>query len=233
MTIAIMQPYLFPYLGYFQLLKAADRFIVYDDVHFIKRGWINRNAILLNRQSHVFTLPCKDASRNRLINETEIRIDDDFRSKLMKMFEHAYKKAPFFMDVRELLRLSFESNEKNVASFTINSIVAVCRYLDLKTEIVRSSEVHPETKGMGKADRLIAIARKERADNYINSIGGMALYDKEYFRQRGIALSFLRAEFPEYKQFGGPFISGLSIIDVLMFNSKNDALKMLGAYTLI
>lgn len=102
MKIAVMQPYLFPYIGYFQLLNAVDMFVVFDDVNFIKKGWINRNNILVNRQKYLFTVPLKDASQNKLIKEVQIA-DDGWQEKFLKTVAQSYKKAEFFDEAFALI----------------------------------------------------------------------------------------------------------------------------------
>lgn len=233
MKIAIMQPYLFPYIGYFQLIKAADRFIIYDDVNYIKGGWINRNKILLNDKQYMFTVSCRNASQNRLINEHEIEFDLRLQNKLIKTFEHAYKKAPFYRNVISLLHTSLEHKDKNLSNFLTNSIQHICSYLNIDTPIYKSSEKYQYNKGMDKADRLIDITKSEGADHYINPIGGQLLYNKEYFLLKGVHLSFLLPNLVEYRQFTGKFTPNLSIIDVIMFNSKKNVLNMLNQYKLI
>ena len=233
MKLAIMQPYLFPYIGYFQLINAVDKFVIYDDVNYIKRGWINRNKILLNGNTHLFTIPCNKQSQNKFINEIELGLDNKVRNKLMDMFWHAYTKAPNFVKVYGLLEAAFNYEDKNLASFLINTIQLVCHYLHIGTNFIKSSTKYADSQGIGKANRLIHISKSEGADHYINPIGGQDIYNKGYFSQFGINLSFIQTKFKTYNQFSKDFIPGLSIIDILMHNNRSTLKEMLEDYELI
>lgn len=235
MKIAIMQPYIFPYIGYFQLINAVDKFIFYDDVNFIKSGWINRNQILLNGSKNLFTVPLKSASSFQNINETLIHSEIylKWKKKFIKSIEQSYKKAPYFSSVFPLIQSVFEMSYHSIADLTINSIASVSNYLDLDTVFETSSEKYPETKGMEKAERLINICQINQSNTYINPSGGKELYQKDTFKKQDIDLLFIESELTPYPQFNNDFVAGLSIIDVLMFNSKEDVKKMLNQYHLV
>lgn len=228
-----MQPYLFPYIGYFQLIKAVDKYIIYDDVNYIQRGWINRNRMLINGKAQFFTVPCNKSSQNKLINEIAVDLDHKTQKKLLMTFEHHYKKAPMFREVIGLISSAFNFEDRNLSNFLFNSVKLVCNYLNIKTPILKSSENHSLNQGMTKADRLIDITIAEGADEYINAIGGQKLYNKEYFSSKGVHLGFLQTEAVEYNQFGNNFVPDLSIIDVMMFNTKDKVIAMLGNYEII
>ncbi|KAB2847252.1 MAG: WbqC family protein [Melioribacteraceae bacterium] len=230
--IAIMQPYIFPYIGYFQLINAVDKFVLYDDVNFINKGWINRNRILLNGKDYLFTIPCEKASQNKLINEVEVKQEEKAVEKFLKTIKSSYNKAQFFTNVYEIIEKVFQFDKMLISEFAYKSIYSVMNYLGIEKEIVFSSKEY-SNRELKKADRLIDICRQENCTNYINSIGGKDLYDKKYFEQNGISISFLKTENIEYNQFGNPFVPNLSIIDVLMFNDKNTVMKFLNQYTLI
>jgi len=233
MKIAIIQPYLFPYIGYFQLINAVDKFIMYDDVNYIQRGWINRNRILINGRAQFFTLPCSKSSQNKLINEIFVDLEHKTKRKILMTFEHNYKKAPMFREVIELISSAFNFKDMNLSSFLYNSIKLVCNYLNIETPIIKSSENHSRNQGMKKADRLIDITKTEGADEYINTIGGQKIYNKEYFSSRGVHLGFLKTNTVEYIQFRNNFVPDLSIIDVMMFNTKDKIIAMLDDYVVI
>lgn len=229
-TLAIMQPYFYPYLGYFQMIHAVDKFVFYDDVNFINRGWINRNRILINNEPKYITVELLKASQNRLINEIEI---GNNKNKILSSISMAYKKAPQYKEVFPLIEACLSKDVQYIGELAIDSIVTVCKYLGLKTEFEVSSVLYADTKGLDKADRLIAICKKNNATNYINAVGGMEIYSKEYFDERGIKLSFIKNNLSEYKQYNDTFVPGLSIIDVLMFNHKDECLNMLNSYELV
>lgn len=230
---AIMQPYIFPYIGYFQMINAVDKFVFYDDVNFIKRGWINRNKILINGKDTLVSIPLIKASQNKLINETEIFFDTNMRKNLISKIENAYKKSPFYDEVIGLIRDIINADISNVGEYAANSIVSVSNYLEIDTKFHYSSILSPESKNLSRADRLIHICQILGVEEYVNSIGGQDLYEKKYFLENQIDLSFIKTIDFEYKQFKNPFIPLLSIIDVLMFNSKVETQKMLTNYQLI
>jgi hypothetical protein len=231
--IAVMQPYLFPYIGYFQLVNAVDTFIFYDDVNFIKRGWINRNNILVNNQKILVSLPCIKPSQNKEIREVELNSEAETFLKLLKTIEMAYKKAPYFKETFELIKLVFDKNHRNIGNLAADSVREISLYLELNTSFKYSSIEHSESKNMNKAERLIHICKKEKSEHYINAIGGQEIYNKDYFKNKEVRLDFLKPTISEYKQFGNEFVPYLSIIDVLMFNSKEVVLKMINKYKLV
>lgn len=231
MTLAIMQPYLFPYIGYFQLLNAVDKFVIYDDVAFINRGWINRNCILNNGQSQLFTVPLKDASQNKLIYEISLDPDQKWRDKLLKTIQQNYKKAPHFAAVFPLAERIFQQSERNVSTYIYQSLRLICEYLSIDTPLVETSRIYNNAH-LKAQERILDICLQEKADHYINPTGGRELYDKELFAENGIKLNFIRANEVPYPQFGNAFVPWLSIIDVMMFNSPEQIHELLKTYTL-
>jgi hypothetical protein len=229
MKIAIMQPYFLPYIGYFQLMKATNIFVFYDDVNFIKQGWINRNRILLNGEDYLFTLELKGASSYKRINTIEIGRN---RNKLFRTFQHAYKKAPFYKTVLPILYSIFESSQINLSQFIIDTHLILTSYLDLKIQFLISSQIEKEDKLKGQ-EMLINICKKLGASEYINLIGGQDLYSKEDFANSRINLKFLNTKKIEYTQYENNFIPRLSIVDVMMFNSKEQISEYLMQYELV
>ncbi|MGD8427708.1 MAG: WbqC family protein [Balneolaceae bacterium] len=217
-SIAIMQPYFFPYIGYFQLIAAADRFIFYDDVNFITRGWINRNRILINNSAKYVTIPCWDASQNKLINEVELDLEGKRKEKILRKIKLAYSKAPYFDAVYPLFERVMNSQCQYIAELAIKSIKEAASYLGLVCSFGRSSQEY-QNNALKAADRLIDICRLEQCDTYINPIGGEKLYEKTAFSEKGVQLYFLESEKVQYEQFGNEFVPGLSILDIMMFNN--------------
>lgn len=216
-----MQPYIFPYIGYFQLINAVDRFVVYDDVTFIKGGWINRNKILLNGAAHVFTVPLKNASSFVTIGKTEINhvLYDGWKNKFLKTLEQAYKKAPFYEAGCVLVTGVLNSNAYTIAELAAKSIKDTCNYLGISTEFVLTA-THYGNSELKAEERVKDICRREGANTYINATGGRELYDKDDFEKAGLKLQFIKTHSISYPQLGGEFVPWLSIIDVLMFNSQ-------------
>lgn len=218
-----------PYIGYFQLMKVADKYVVYDDVNFINKGWINRNNILINRQKKMFTISLSGASQNKLINE--IDITDNF-IKLQKAIEINYRKAPYFNEVFALLTRIFAYPDRNLARFIFHSFRVLNEYLDIETDLILSSCIDKDSNLKGQ-DKILAICKALNANIYINAIGGQNLYNRDKFEQNDIELKFLQTEKTQYRQFDNDFIPDLSMIDVLMFNSPEGINKMLDQFTLI
>lgn len=233
MTIAIMQPYLFPYIGYWQLIHAVDIFVIYDNIEFTKKGWFNRNNILIHGENTLFTVPIKkdsdflDVRDRRLSENSEKEI-----KKIILQIEHSYKKAPYFNEVFPMIKDIFNLKEKNLFSYIYHSVHEICKYLEIDTKIIISStlDIDHELKA---EEKVMAINKTLHADNYINAIGGLELYNKDRFSAEGINLNFLKPDLIEYKQFDNEFIPCLSIIDIMMFNSKDEIQKMLSRYVLI
>lgn len=234
MSVAIMQPYIFPYLGYFQLLHAVDTFVLLDDVTFIKGGWINRNAILSGGERQRFTIPVLGASPNKEIREVLVSGDLRWRKKVLATLEQAYSKAPFFRTIYSLIEdvLNF-TDQSSIAAQAHRGIRVVADFLDIQTEIVESSSIF-ENKDLGRTQRLIDICRQKKATALLNPEGGQTLYSKDRFKRDGIDLRFLRMRPTTYRQFENhTFVPSLSIIDVLMFNGADGTRALLEEYDLV
>jgi len=231
--IAIMQPYLFPYLGYFQLLAAVDVFVFYDDVNFIKGGWIQRNYILSQEKKLLFSIPLKKSSSNKDINDIQIdsRLYGYWNKKFLKTLEQNYKKAPHFDAVYPMVENLLNGNYRNISEMAANSITVIKKYLNLEVELKFSSNLIKNNNKKGET-KVIEICKTLNISNYINPYGGKSLYNKDYFSKNSVELSFIKSKEIKYKQFGKKFEPNLSIIDVLMFNSKEEVKEMLNSYIL-
>lgn len=229
-NLAITQPYLFPYLNYFHLLESADKVIFYDDINYIKGGWINRNRILNKNEDLLLTVPVAKASQNKFTNEITPIIDERFVNKAIQSLTHAYSKAPYYSDIMQLIKSVFEKTYTSIADLAINSIVETYKYLGKELCYDRSSICSPKSKGLGKSDRLIKITLEQGYSNYINVKWGQNIHSKDYFRQHGINLLFLESLPYAYKQYNNIFIPSLSIIDVLMFNDKDTIESLMRLY---
>lgn len=236
MKLGVMQPYIFPYLGYFQLLNHVDQFVFFDDVNFIKGGWINRNQILTNHEPHMFSIPLKKASQNKLINEIELSIDEKWFSDFNKKIQFNYKSAPYYNQISEVLNYTFLKHlngGSTIADLTIDSIVNSLNYLQIDKKTERSSLIKYDRNGNGES-KIISICKVSNASSYINPINGKHLYNFDNFKEKSIELSFIKMnESVNYKQFSFPFVPNLSMLDILMFNSKDSILKMLNEYHIL
>lgn len=235
MKIAVIQPYIFPFIGYFQLIKAVDKFVFYDDVNYIKSGWINRNKILVSGKDLLFTIPIRSISQNRMINKTEIssRQFEIWNKKFLKSLINSYAKAPHYDEVMSIIQIVFNEEQNNISSLAINSVRKACEYLHIGTKFELSSDNYSDTQGMGKTGRLIDICKKNNSTEYLNPIGGREIYKKKEFAEKGIDLKFLVSSQIEYNQSENVFIPNLSIIDVMMFNSVDKIQWMLEEYRLV
>jgi hypothetical protein len=231
MRVAIMQPYFLPYIGYFQLINAVDTFVIYDNIQYTKKGWINRNRYLVNGEPADFTLPLKKDSD--FLDIRDRRIAEEFdRKKLLNKLREAYRKAPCFERVFPLLEEIISHPEPNLFRFIHHSVTEICRALAIQTKVIVSSTLDMDHT-LRSQDRVLAICEHLGAKTYINAIGGVELYSRETFASRGIDLRFLRALPLEYPQLGGAFVSWLSILDVMMFNTPGQIQGMLAHCELI
>jgi hypothetical protein len=232
MRLAVMQPYLFPYIGYFQLMHSVDRFVLFDDVAFIKRGWINRNRILVNGAEHLFSVPIEKLSQNRLICDTMIATDGKWKGDLMKTLEWNYRKAPHFGAAFPIIAEILGSDERRIGRFIANSLAVLAAYLGLSAELVIASARYANQHLKGE-DRILDMCRTEGALAYHNAPGGAGLYNRARFASEGIALRLLEPHLTAYRQSAPPFVGGLSIIDVLMWNPQAEARVMVADYALL
>jgi hypothetical protein len=228
MKLGIMQPYFFPYIGYWQLMNIVDTFVIYDDVTFIKQGYINRNNILSKDKVQLITLELNGASSNKLINEIDIGKNS---KKILKTISQNYSKAPYFKVVYPMLEEILLQPKVKLSQYIGNSLITVAKYLEMDTKFLYSSDI--DKKNSLKAqDKVIEINKQVGATTYINAIGGKELYVKEDFLENNIELQFLKTDDFMYKQFEGEFIPYLSIIDLMMFNSKEEVKTILHKYSL-
>lgn len=233
MKIAIMQPYFLPYIGYFQLINVVDKFVIYDNIQFAKKGWINRNRILVNGRDEFITLPLKKDSD--YLNIDKRLLADSFendREKVLRRIKESYRKAPYFEEVFPVIQdvVTYNST-KNLFFFIFNSVKQICEYLGIRTEFIVSSGIDID-HSLKSEQKVLAIVLKMNAEIYINAIGGQELYSRDNFRNARIELKFIQSDPITYKQFNNEFVPWLSIIDVMMFNSKEEIRKMLHSFTL-
>jgi hypothetical protein len=231
MKLAIMQPYFLPYIGYFQLINAVDLFVVYDNIKYTKKGWINRNRYLCSSGEAFFSVPLKKDSDEKTVVERRIAESFD-RKKMFLRFREAYRKAPCFSSTIQLVESVINYSNDNLFAFIRYSIGCVCTHLAIPTRLVTSSEV-PIDHSLKAEDKVLALCRELKADRYINAIGGVELYSKERFAREGIELQFIKSDPVEYRQFGNPFVPWLSIVDCLMFNSVPEVREMLHKVTFV
>ncbi|MBE6385836.1 MAG: hypothetical protein E7048_09265 [Lentisphaerae bacterium] len=227
MKLGIMQPYFFPYIGYWQLMNAVDTYVIYDDVTFIKNGWINRNRILINGEARYFNLPTVGASSYVLIKDVQLSTDRKSFEKLIKSLDSAYKKAAFYDETMPLLESIILSDYEYASGLLEFQIRSIAKHLGMNTNILLSSRDVEKNTDLRAQDKVLDICKNLHATVYYNAIGGTELYDKEIFAQNGIKLSFLATDQICYKQYKNEFVPYLSIIDVLMFNGVEETKQLL------
>ena len=226
-----MQPYFLPYIGYWQLLAAVDRFVVYDNIQYAKKGWINRNRFLRDGADAFFTVPLKKGSD--FLNVADRAIADDFNPKtILNPMAAAYRKAPFFGDVFPMLETIVTAAPRNLFEYLHHGLVVTANYLEIRTPIVVSSTVAID-HGLKSESKVLALCNALGATRYVNSIGGRELYSMPTFAQQGIELKFIQSRPITYRQYDKPFVPGLSIVDVMMFNSRDAVRGMLGDCDLV
>lgn len=230
--VAVMQPYFLPYIGYFQLIGAVDEFIVYDDIQYTKKGWINRNRYLCEGRDRLFSLPLQAGSSLADVRERRLAAGFD-REALLNRLREAYRQAPCFEETFPLVESVVRHDEANLFAYLLHSIRAVGSHLGIATPLTVSSTLGTD-RALAGADRVIALCRRAGADTYINPIGGRELYAADAFARHGLALRFLRSGEVRYPQFGDGFVPALSIVDVLMFNGREATRRLVdGAYELL
>ena len=227
MKIAIMQPYFIPYIGYFQLINAVDQFIIYDDIQYTKKGWINRNRILVNSKDAYITLPLKKDSDYADIKDRYLAESWGLeRKKIVNRLMANYKRAPYFEETYPLIEGILLFDKVNLFEYLIQSINLVLRHLNILTPIIISSTLDVD-RTLKSQEKVIGICKQMDASDYVNPIGGICLYNKQHFSNQNIALRFLKTANIQYHQFNNAFIPSLSIIDVLMFNSVDSVISMI------
>lgn len=229
--IGIMQPYFFPYLGYWQLINAVDEYVIYDNIQYTKKGWINRNRFLQNGKDELFSVNLQKASD--YLDVKDRYISDVFdRNNLISKLKNSYKKAPFYEEHFPIIQDIIKFEDNNLFNYINNSIKKIHSFFGMESKIIISSSLDIDHSLKGQ-EKVLAIVKKLNGSNYINAIGGQELYSKESFEEEGIKLNFIKTNEIMYPQFNNEFIPNLSIIDVMMFNSKEQIKEMLNEYSLI
>jgi len=232
MKIAIMQPYFFPYIGYWQLINAVDRFVIYDDVNYIKGGWINRNRILINGEPTFITAPLFHSSSYKRVCDISLQSSPVWRDKLVRMVEITYRKAPCFAEVFSVIESVIRHKTDNLSDYLAYQLQALSAFIGINTEFILTSRYY-ENNGLSGQARILDICAQESATTYINPQGGQVLYDRATFVRCGLDLKFLTPSITEYKQFLPMHVPWLSIIDVMMFNSPSQLRMLLNKYELV
>ncbi len=218
MKLAIMQPYLFPYLGYWQLLAAVDKLVLLDDVNYINRGWINRNRVAVNGRPAWLTVPLQGASQNRRICDIDIAPDHGWKARMTRMLSESYAHAPESEATLALFEQWLTQANGNLSTALYLNLIKVMAALGITTTIIPSSRIYPR-HGLKGQDRILDICKCEDAAIYVNPPGGRDLYDKDIFGKAGIELMFLQPELHKERLRSGTHDGTvLSVLDAMMHN---------------
>lgn len=231
--VAIMQPYFLPYMGYFHLLNSVDEFVIYDNIQYTKKGWINRNRILVNGKDKLISLPLKKDSD--YLNVIDRKLSDNWnveKVKLLNLIKSSYKKSPQYSIIFPIIEKCIQLSDNNLFNFILNSLTQLNSFLEIDTKVTISSTINIDHTLKSK-DKVIAICKNLNATTYINAIGGQELYNVKDFKNHELDLKFIKSSLLNYKQYKNEFIPWLSILDILFFNEKQDIIKHLNEYTLI
>ncbi|MGE7947219.1 WbqC family protein [Lysinibacillus sp. NPDC093688] len=231
MRVAIMQPYFFPYIGYFSLLQAADMFVILDTVQFQRKSWMKRNKIITFKGGSTYIeLPVKKAPLDTLINQIVINNEIDWKTTLFSQLL-VYKKAPFYNETINTVNSVLNEDTNKLVDINKNILLEISNYLRLDCEIVVFSEMKIKVEDVNSADEwALNISKALNATEYINPPGGVSFFNKQKYKDSNIELKFIKNKLRQYKQFHFNFIPGLSMIDVMMFNSKEEIRTMLTDY---
>lgn len=229
MKIGIMQPYLFPYIGYFQLICAVDEFVIYDDVNYIRQGYINRNTILMGDTPQRFTIAVPGASSFKKISELSFDANVD---KVLKTLRQAYHKKPYFEPIYNLVERVLTNDERQIPLVCRRAIKEIFTWLGVEKSLCLASELN-YSRTATTSGKVIDICHVLGGNHYVNSIGGQHLYHRDDFSAHGLKMSFIKMSEIIYPQGGINFHPGLSIIDVLMNCSPAEVKSLLGKYELI
>jgi len=255
MKLAIMQPYFFPYIGYFQVIHAVDKYLLHGGLPYLKKGWVNRNRILGpdGRPAYV-NAEIRARSSHTKIDDIELVPSRHWKDKFLRGVSYIYRKSPFFDDIYALIENAVAADTERLSELNKRCIVSICDFLGIRTTIATTdgsfapleerlskpeTELRLEFPGLRlsvyrrKVVRILEICRQEGAATFVNAIGGIALYDRAEFRSNGVELYFVETQPFTYPQRAPQFVPDLSIIDVLMNCGKAGTGRLLENYRLV
>lgn len=237
MKVAIMQPYAFPYLGYFQLIHYVDKWVIFDDVQYISKGWVNRNRILHpdpSKEWQYFTIPVRKHTLDTRIKDVDINEDIDWRSQLLGKLTSYKKKAPFYSETIGLVKNCLSFKREALSEWVEYALVETCKHLGVNFDYSIYSKMDIEIQRVDHAGQwALEIADTMGASEYVNMPGGYEIFKEKEFKERGIDLRFIKPGLSAYQQNSHVFVPGLSIIDVLMWNDRQNILEMLADYKIL
>ena len=214
-----MQPYFFPYLGYFAIMHYVDKWIVFDEAQYIYHGWINRNRILnYNKDWQYVTAPIQKHSRDIKIKDVVLANHIQWRDKLLAQLQQYRKRAPYFSSVIEVVREAVNVQEESLSALNTHVLRAICGYLGISVTIEVFSKRNWDIGEVQEADEwALRISESLGAKQYVNPPNGKMFFDEAKWSKSEIELRFLKIRELEYSQKNAAFIPNLSVIDVMMF----------------
>jgi hypothetical protein len=237
MQLGIMQPYFFPYLGYFQLIEVVDKWIVFDTPQYIRHGWVNRNRIMKfdGNDWMYINVPLQKHSRDTAIKDVLIASNtQEWQEKIYAQLLSYRKKAPHFSETMDVVTRCFNAGCDGISGLNIVVLKEVCAYLEIDFRFEIYSQMNLKHEPANDAGEwALQISKACGADTYINPPGGREIFDPSKFKAAGINLRFLESELKQYNQRNGNFIAGLSVLDVMMFNSRDEIKELLSHYRLV
>lgn len=236
MRLAAMQPYFFPYLGYFSLLENADQFVVFDPVQYIRHGWINRNRILKpsGQQAQYIHVPVAKHARATPIRDIRIATGKHWKKRIFGQIRHYQKQAPYYKDVFPLIEDALQLETDRIVDLNVHCLSTLCRVLEIECEFILFEQIEPDMPPVNQpGEWALSMASVTGADCYVNPVGGVEIFDAHLFKQSRIGLEFLQNNLDEYSQRNESFIPGLSILDVLMFNGFEETNKLIQSYRIV
>ena len=233
MKISVMQPYFFPYLGYFSLIQDSDVFVVLDNVQYVRRGWMNRNRVIGKNQSPVyFHLSTIKAPQKTMTRQIKIDHNREWKKTLLDKLDYYEKSAPYFEETKAMVErlISFETD--SLCDMNIHILEELCKFLGITTKFVLASDLEiDESKIIETDDWGLEITKTFGASDYINLWGGRHIYSVNKYNNSNITLKFIENELVYYNQHNEMFIKSLSIIDVLMYNDRAETMDLINKYS--
>lgn len=232
MILGIMQPYFFPYMGYFDLINYSDRWVVFDTVQYIRHGWVNRNCILHPKEGWQYiTVPVKKYSQDTVIKDIELTLDSKWRQRILGQIQHYRKNAPYFCETYQLVEECLAVEKFSLSRLSVGILEKICLHLGIPFDYEYFSEMELKLEPVdGPGDWALRISEAMGAKEYVNPPGGLALFDSSKFAALGIKLTIRNLPPMEYTCRGYEFVPGLSIIDVLMWNPAEKVKDYLDEY---
>jgi WbqC-like protein family len=223
MILGIMQPYFFPYLGYFDLINYSDRWIVFDEIQYIRHGWMNRNRIFHPKEGWQYIIvPLKKHGRDVLIRDVEINEETDWRGRIIGQLQHYRRRSPYFERIIKLVDECLSVDEHFLSRMNTAILDKVCQHIGIPFQYQYFSEMNLKLDTVEEpGDWALRISETMGAKEYVNPRGGEGIFDRAKFEKAGIKLTIRNVPPIEYECKGYEFVPGLSIIDVLMWNSPD------------